>query len=123
MLRRAICLSVLTTFLVGLTASPGVAKRPEPFAITCGEVDYTITAANGKWAIGMDVESSTHFIPQSFRFVLTNADDDVIDEEVLVKKGHRNQATITCRFGETFIDPVTGEELTFTGIAKVVKRP
>ncbi len=105
---------------VVLVTAPGTAfGKPEPFQVSCEGVTYTITSGNGEWAVGSDVSSSTHFIPKSFTFTVTDAEGKVLFSESITKKGHRNQPTVTCTFGET--DPGTGE--TFSGSATVVKKP
>ncbi|HSH60099.1 MAG TPA: hypothetical protein VK988_10745, partial [Acidimicrobiales bacterium] len=60
----------------------------------CGGVEYTITSGNGKWAVGKDTESSTHFIPSAFTFTMKDAGGDVVFQESLQKKGHRNHEQI-----------------------------
>lgn len=76
-------------------AAPAGAARTEPFAATCGGVQYTITSGYGRWSVGSDTASSTHFIPQAFSFTVTDEAGDVLLSETVVKKGHRNQETIT----------------------------
>ncbi len=102
-------------------APPAGAAQPEPFEITCGGVDYTITSGNGKWSVGSDTQSSTHFIPKAFTFTATDAQGNVVFSESIEKKGHRNQETITCTFEDTFEED--GQTLTFSGTATVVQRP
>lgn len=102
---------------VGSVAGPVAAEKPEPFPVECGGVAYTITSGNGKWSVGSDTDSSTHFIPKAFTFTVTDQSGDVVFSESIEKKGHRNQETIVCTF--------SGQEdgLTFSGTATVVKRP
>ena len=102
-------------------AAPAGAAKPEPFVVTCGGVEYPITSGNGKWSVGSDTESSRHFIPKAFSFTVTDEDGKTVFSDSIEKKGHRNQETITCTFGETFVED--GQTLTFSGTATVVQRP
>lgn len=102
---------------VGSLAGPAAAAKPEPFPVECEGVTYTITSGNGKWSVGSDTSSSTHFIPKAFTFTLTDQSGNVVFSESIEKNGHRNQETIVCTF--------SGQEdgFTFSGTATVVKRP
>lgn len=110
---------VIATGLGGL-AAPAAAEK-DAFTVVCGGVEYTITSGNGKWAVGKDTESSTHFIPSAFTFTVKDAGGDVVFQDSIQKRGHRNQEQITCTFGDTFME--NGETFTFSGTATVVKKP
>lgn len=106
--------------LGGLAAPAGSAEK-EAFPIVCEGVTYTITTGNGNWAVGKDTQSSTHFIPSAFTFRVTDQAGNVVFQESIRKKGHRNQKKITCTFSDTFTED--GQTFHFTGTATVVKKP
>jgi hypothetical protein len=112
------------TALLALSASLVVAApasaAKEPFEVSCNGVEYTLTSGNGKWAVGKDTESNTHFIPVAFTFTARDSAGNVFTDSV-EKKGHRNQEKITCTFEGTFTED--GETFTFEGSAVVVQKP
>ncbi len=112
------------TALLALSASLVVAApasaAKEPFKVNCEGVEYTLTSGNGKWAVGKDTESNTHFIPVAFTFTARDSAGNVFSDSE-EKKGHRNQEKITCTFEGTFTEG--GETFDFEGSAVVVQKP
>ncbi len=112
------------TALLALSASLVVAApasaAKEPFKVNCEGVEYTLTSGNGKWAVGKDTESNTHFIPVAFTFTARDSAGNVFSDSE-EKKGHRNQEKITCTFEGTFTED--GETFNFEGSAVVVQKP
>ena len=98
----------------------GLDLSPAP-PLAHAEAGDTITSGIGKWSVGSDTENSTHFIPKAFSFTVTDESGVVVFSEAREKKGHSNQETITCTFGDTFEDG--GQILTHSVTATVVQRP
>ena len=104
-----------------IAAAPASAAK-EPYDVNCEGITYTLTSGNGKWAVGKDTESNTHFIPVAFTFTVRDPDTgEVLFSDSEEKKGHRNQEKITCTFGDTFTED--GETFIFEGSAVVVQKP
>ncbi len=104
------------------------AGAPEAFPVTCEGVNYMITTGPGNWSAAKSTDSKTHFLPKAFTFSATgtNADGDVVfSESDTIEQGngnaHKNQETITCVFGETFVED--GVTIEFEGTAVVVRKP
>jgi len=135
--RLAVATSGLLLTLAS-TAGPAVAHEgddheggggpPEPFVIECEGVEYTVTSANGNWAVAIDREAGAVFIPKAFSFTITGYDaegNEFFSETETDVKGngnaHKNQQTVTCTFGGTETDE-EGNTFVFDGSAVVVRR-
>jgi hypothetical protein len=119
-MRKVLGAGVLSLGLLGAMTGTAAAAPPEPFDLTCNGVTFQITTANASWSIGNVVDSSTHFIPYAFEFVVTDAAGNVVATETLTKGGnaHQNQVTETCTFA------LPGEDgVTINGTAQVIRRP
>lgn len=131
MLRRIILGTSLTMLVLAGSIGPVAAHegehggQPEPFAVTCGGVDYVVTSGNGNWSAAVTEDRRSHFIPKAFSFTVSDEDGNVLFSETVEKgngNAHKNQETITCTFGGEEVDP-EGNVFVFSGTATVVERP
>lgn len=120
MVRRLVAGAAIAGMALIMAALPAAAEK-EPFQATCNGVTYTLTSGNGEWAAAQSVDHRTHFIPKAFTFTVVDENGNVVFQESVSKKGHRNQETVTCTFSDTFTED--GQTFTFSGTATVVQRP
>lgn len=106
--------------LVAPTASAAPSSSPQtvPIESSCpalGEGTFTIAPppGNGDWTPGFIVGTDQVLVPYVFTF--TFSDGTTTETETTAKKGPLPAGSVTCTFGETFVED--GVTYTFVGTA------
>ncbi|QIK66657.1 hypothetical protein G7072_10180 [Nocardioides sp. HDW12B] len=98
------------------SAAPTSSPQVVPIAATCpglGEVSIVPPPGGGEWTPGFIAGTGKVLVPYVFTF--TFSDGETTETETIAKRGALPAGSITCSFGETFVED--GVTYTFTGTA------
>jgi hypothetical protein len=121
----AVALGVIGVCTTPAHADPIHAPNVEPFPITCAGTTYEAVVAPGQggWVPALVTSGHAVLVPFSLAFTITSLATGESSTFTTSKEAAVRTATMTCRFGQIFTNPQTGETHQVVGVLQVLSNP